>query len=200
MTHASMLKTLLVSLCLMMSETLAENYTPLDLEQLLGRKQQTSLPEYIRVQGWYQSDGETTALVRGSLEKGGYKLRVEGTVFDWHPQAGALVDLWGRLERRGGAFLLRFHNGRNLGEARAPNPTPALEKGDHVQLKLNVTSGGSTPFPLMQGTTEDGYTVFLPRYSGPLGVRCLEGTVRYLRAASGERSILQNPRLCKPAS
>ncbi len=134
----------------------------------------------VRVTGRYLPFAAHTELVRGVLAQGNFALRVEGSSFDWMPKAGEQVELWGQLETDERGPLLRFHNGRpTKDKRRAPRATAELKAGERARLWLRVTTGGSEPFPVSTGVTEDGRTLTLPAsYPGPFGVVvCLEGMV-----------------------
>ncbi len=181
---------LLVSLLGLLSWGFA--YTPLELTALPNPE----TPQKVRVQGLYTADRETTALIRGTVSSNNVTLPVEGTVFDWTPQSGTPVDLWGVLEPRPGGPVLILHNGRNPGDDRRPRPTPALAEGETVAVWLQVTTGGSAPFPLMQGVSEDRIAFLLPRYEGPTGVVCVTGSVTFLPVLGTQRTALTNARVC----
>ena len=182
---------LLVSLLGLLSWSFA--YTPLELTTLPD----PATPKKVRVQGLYTADQETTALVRGTISSGTVTLPVEGTVFDWQPQNGTPVDLWGVLEPRPGGPVLMFHNGRNPGDNRRPRPTPELAEGETVAVWLQVTTAGSAPFPVLQGFSEDRIAFLLPRYDGPTGLVCVTGDVTFLSVLGTQRPALTNARPCR---
>lgn len=181
---------LLVSLLGLASWGLA--YTPLELSTLANPE----TPQKVRVQGLYTADRDTIALVRGTLSSGNATLRVEGTVFDWKPQSGTPVDLWGVLEERAGEPVLVFHNGRNPGDDRRPRPTPELAEGEQVEVWLQVTTGGTAPQPIMQGVSEDRVAFLLPGYEGLTGLVCVTGGVTYLSVLGTQRPALTGPKPC----
>jgi hypothetical protein len=151
-------------------------------------------PGLVRIRGRYLPFADYQELVRGVLGHGRHALRVEGEVFDWKPQEGAWVEFWGELQRDAEGYLLRFHNGRSLGDlSRAPRPTPDLVLGKTVQIWLKVRRTGSEPFPMAMGTTEDGKVFALPPdYEGPWETVCLEGMI----GALGKFWSLQGVTLC----
>lgn len=143
--------------------------------------------EVVHVTGFYKADNASQELVRGTLETSRGDLRVEGVVFDWVPQDGELMELWGRLEPQDEGAILKFYNGRNLGEDRFARPTPALSAGDTAELYLKISEGGSLPLTVTQGITEDQQVFTLPGYEGPMGVQCVSGTVSI--DASGRKTL-----------
>lgn len=167
-------------------------YTPLELSAAADAQ----TPQKVRVQGLYTADRETTALIRGTLANGDAALRVEGTVFDWTPQSGTPVDMWGVLEARPGGPVLVFHNGRDPGDERRPRPTPELVEGDQASVWLQVTTGGTAPRPVKQGVSEDRIAFLLPDYEGPSGVVCVTGRVDYLTVLGTQRPTLTDSRPC----
>ena len=174
-------------------------YAPLELGELADVPATLQL---VRVQGIYTADAETVALVRGVVTGDGVSgdgagLQVEGTVFDWTPRSGTPVDLWGRLETRAGKPVLTFHKGRDPGDARRPHPTPAFSAGEHLELQLRVSAGGSLPFPVAQGLSEDRLVFLLPRYRGPTGLVCVTGRVGYLAVTDTQRLALTSSRPCR---
>ena len=182
---------LLVSLLGLLSWGFA--YSPLELSTLANLE----TPQKVRVQGLYTADRETTALIRGVVSSGTVTLPVEGTVFDWRPQSGTPVDLWGVLEERPSGPVLIFHNGRNPGDDRRPRPTPELVEGETVTVWLQVTTAGSAPAPIMQGVSEDRITFLLPRYEGSTGLVCVTGDVTFLSVLGTQRPALTNARPCR---
>lgn len=181
---------LLVSLLGLLSWGFA--YTPLELSALTNPE----TPQKVRVQGLYTADRETTALIRGTVSSGTVTLPVEGTVFDWMPQSGTPVDIWGVLEGRPGGPVLIFHNGRDPGDDRRPRPTPELQEGETVAVWLQVTTGGTAPAPVMQGVSEDRITFLLPRYEGPTGLVCVTGRVTFLSVLGTQRPALTSAKAC----
>ena len=182
---------LLVSLLGLLSWSLA--YTPLELTALPNPE----TPQKVRVQGLYTADRETVALVRGTVSSNNVTLPVEGTVFDWQPQSGTPVDVWGVLEGRPDGPVLMFHNGRNPGDDRRPRPTPELLEGETVAVWLQVTTAGSAPFPILQGVSEDRIAFLLPRYEGPTGLVCVTGNVVFLSILGTQRPALTNAGVCR---
>ncbi len=181
---------LLVSLLGLLSWGLA--YTPLELTPLPN----PTTPQKVRVQGLYTADWETISLIRGTVSSGTVTLPVEGTVFDWTPQSGTPVDMWGVLEPRPGGPVLMFHNGRNPGDDRRPRPTPELGEGETVSVWLQVTTAGNAISPVMQGVSEDRIVFFLPRYKGPTGLVCVTGDVTFLSVLGTQRPALTNAKVC----
>ena len=167
-------------------------YTPLELSALPNPE----TPQQVRVQGLYTADRETVALIRGMVSSGTVALPVEGTVFDWQPQSGTPVDMWGVLEPRPGGPVLMFHNGRDPGDDRRPRPTPALAEGETVAVWLQVMIAGTAPFPVMQGVSEDRIAFLLPRYDGPTGLVCVTGDVTFLSVLGTQRPALTNAKEC----
>lgn len=161
----------LILLCLLGMALGRDSHQPLAWEALARGE---AGPGLVRISGCYLAFADYEALVRGVLAQGPYALRVEGEVFDWKPTPGSWVEFWGALERNSQGYLLRFHNGRGLGESRAPRPAPVSRQRAGVWLKVRQT--GSAPFPVAVGTAEDGTVFYLPAdYHGPWGVVCLEG-------------------------
>ena len=167
-------------------------YTPLELSAAADAE----TPRKVRVQGRYTADRDPVALVRGTLSNGDASLRVEGTVFDWRPQSGTPVDLWGVLEPRPGGPVLVVHNGRDPGDSRRPRPAPKLAEGERVSVWLQVTTGGTAARPVPQGVSEDRVAFLLPDYAGPPGVACVTGEVAFLSVLGTERPALTGSRLC----
>lgn len=167
-------------------------YTPLELSAAAAPE----TPQKVRVQGLYTAARETVALIRGTVSVGDATLRVEGTVFDWTPQSGTPVDIWGVLEERPGGPVLVFHNGRDVGDERRPRPTPELLEGETVAVWLQVTTGGTTVSPVVQGVSEDRIAFLLPRYEGPTGLVCVAGDVTFLSVLGTQRPALTNARVC----
>jgi hypothetical protein len=167
------------------------SYHPLDWEALARGE---AGPGRVRVTGRYLPYAGYSARVSGVLTQGRLALRVEGESFDWMPQAGDTVELWGQLETDERGPVLRFHNGRRARDPRrAPRALAELKAGERVRLWLRVTQGGGTPFPIATGVTEDGRSVTLPAtYPGPFGVVCVEGTVGTL----GPGFALREPTPC----
>lgn len=185
------MRLLLPLLALLAAAPASTPYRPLGWEALARGQAGSGL---VRVTGRYLPYAEYSDQVRGVLALERFALRVEGPSFDWVPRPGERVELWGQLESDDKGPVLRFHNGRPTRDARrAPNPTPELTAGQPVRLKLRVSEGGGSPFPMASGVTEDGRRVMLPRdYKGPFGVVCLQGTV----AALGNGFALSEPTPC----
>jgi hypothetical protein len=185
------MRLLLPLLALLSAAPASAPYRPLGWAALAKGQAGSGL---VRVTGRYQPYAEYSEQVRGVLTQNGFALRVEGASFDWMPKPGENVEFWGLLESDEKGPVLRFHNGRSTWDARrAPNPTPELTVGQPVRLKLRVSEGGSTPFPLASGITEDGRSVMLSKdYKGPFGVVCLQGSV----AALGNGFVLSEPTPC----
>lgn len=183
---------LLLSLFLVAGYISAQPYQPVLLEQIAGG----AAPEYVRVWGHFHPDRQSRALVSGQLGDGTHSLRIEGTVFDWRPQRGQMVEMWGQLERTTTGNRLRFHNGRSLHEARHPRPTPVLQEGAEVSLWLKVTETGSQPYPMRQGTAEDRRVFFLQGYEGRPGLVCVSGSLAFLERPIGSQAVLREAKEC----
>lgn len=186
------MRLLLPLVALLTAAPASSPYRPLDWAAVARGQAGTGR---VRVTGTYLPYAEYSQQVRGVLSQGRFALRVEGPAFDWTPRPGESVELWGELASDEKGPWLRFHNGRPTRDTRrAPSPTPELTAGQPARLKLRVSQGGSSSFPMASGVTEDGRTVRLPRdYKGPFGVVCLQGTV----AALGNGFALSEPRPCE---
>ena len=147
----------------------------------------------VRVWGRFQTETQGQARIDGQLVSGEQVLPVKGQVFDWRPETGALVELWGQLKP---GPLLQFHNGRAPGETRRPRPTPTLREGETMRVWLEVRAAGPARFSFAQGVTEDRRVFFLPRYEGRRGVVCLRGEVGFLSGPGGRRTLLKNATPC----
>lgn len=152
-----MLRRILCTLALGLLPALATTYRSVSVADAVQGRAEAG---YVMVSGRFLAFGSYQGLVRGVIAGARFALPVEGQVFDYRPQPGAFLEVWGELERGPDGWRLRFHNARPPGEV--------------LRVWLRVYSTGGVAARTV-GRSEDGRSFYLRNYTGGPGVRCLVG-------------------------
>lgn len=131
-------------------------------------------PGYVMVSGRFLAFGVYQGLVRGVIAGSRFALPVQGQVFDYRPQPGALLEVWGELEQGPEGWRLLFHNARPPDSSRKPRPAGNPRPGEVLKVWLRVYSAGGVPARTI-GVSEDGKMFYLRNATGGAGVQCLVG-------------------------
>ncbi|HHO57727.1 MAG TPA: hypothetical protein ENJ85_00980 [Oceanithermus profundus] len=166
-----MLRRILCTLALGLLPALATTYRSVSVADAVQGRAEAG---YVMVSGRFLAFGSYQGLVRGVIAGARFALPVEGQVFDYRPQPGAFLEVWGELERGPDGWRLRFHNARPPGEARGPRPAGRPRPGEVLRVWLRVYSTGGVAARTV-GRSEDGRSFYLRNYTGGPGVRCLVG-------------------------
>lgn len=166
-----MVRKILYALALGLLPALATNYRVVTVaDAVQGRVE----PGYVMVSGRFLAFGTHQGLVRGVIAGVRFALPVEGQVFDYLPQPGAFLEVWGELEYSTSGWKLRFHNARPPGGTREPRPVGEPHSGEVLEVWLRVYSAGGVASRMI-GLSEDGRSFYLRNYTGGPGVHCLIG-------------------------
>ncbi|ADR35744.1 hypothetical protein [Oceanithermus profundus] len=166
-----MIRRIVCALALGLLPALATTYRPVTVADAVQGRVEAG---YVKVSGRFLASGAYQGLVRGVVAGARFALPVEGQVFDYRPQPGAFLEVWGELVRGPDGWMLRFHNARPPGEARGPRPVGDPRPGEVLKVWLRVYSAGGVAARTI-GRSEDGRSFYLRNYTGGPGVHCLVG-------------------------